>query len=135
MISGILKSSGRIYRSLLFLFFVILYSISVLPSESVSRQLPSFFDSNQSVQHPDPPAHLHVIAVMVEFQPDSNRFTTGNGTFEAGSIPYLEFPGTNIDALPHDQAYFEAHLEFAKNYFHSALLVSPDGRIYRPGHA
>jgi hypothetical protein len=62
---------------------------------------------------------LHIIAVMAEFQPDNNRFTSGNGTFESGSIPYLEDPGTTIDALPHDRSYFEAHLEFVRNYFYS----------------
>ncbi len=60
---------------------------------------------------------MHIIAVMVEFQPDENRFTSGNGTFEPGSVPYLENPGTPVDALPHNQSYFEAHLEFSKNYF------------------
>lgn len=64
-----------------------------------------------------PAERVHLIAVMVEFQPDENRFTSGNGTFESGSIPYLESPGTRIDALPHDRAYFEAHLEFSKRYF------------------
>lgn len=63
------------------------------------------------------PERVHLVALMVEFQPDDNRFTSGNGTFEAGAIPYLESPGTNIDALPHDQGYFEAHLEFSKRYF------------------
>lgn len=60
---------------------------------------------------------LHIIAVMAEFQPDNNRFTSGNGTFETGAIPYLEDPGTTIDALPHNRAYFEAHLEFVSNYY------------------
>lgn len=63
------------------------------------------------------PDRVHLIALMVEFQPDENRFTSGNGTFGAGSIPYLEDPGTNIDALPHNRDYFEAHLEFSKRYF------------------
>lgn len=60
---------------------------------------------------------LNIVAVMVEFQPDDNDFTSGNGTFSPGSLPYLDDPGTNIDPPPHNKAYFEAHLEFAKNYF------------------
>jgi len=60
---------------------------------------------------------LNVIGVMVEFQPDTNEFTSGRGVFGPGGIPYLEDPGTNVDALPHNRSYFEAHLEFAKNYF------------------
>jgi hypothetical protein len=60
---------------------------------------------------------LHIIAVMVEFQPDENRFTSGNGTFEDDAVPYLLDPGTNIDALPHDQNFFESRLEFARNYY------------------
>ena len=77
-------------------------------------QLPSNYvhDSSQPVQ-----GMLNIIAVMVEFQPDSNPFTSGNGTFSDGALPYLEDPGTNIDPLPHNKPYFEAHLEFAKNYF------------------
>ncbi len=61
---------------------------------------------------------LHVIAVMAEFQADDNRFTSGNGTFKDDAIPYLIDPGTNVDALPHNQHFFEARLEFARNYFY-----------------
>lgn len=60
---------------------------------------------------------LNVVAVMVEFQPDTNELTSGTGTFGPGGIPYLESSPTNIDPLPHDQSYFEAHLAFAANYF------------------
>lgn len=59
---------------------------------------------------------LDVIAIMVEFQPDSNSLTSGTGVFDGG-LPFLENDPTNIDPLPHNQNYFEAHLEFAKNYF------------------
>jgi M6 family metalloprotease-like protein len=60
---------------------------------------------------------LRILAVMVEFQPDRYDATYGDGTF--GSI----YTGENrtrtdiLDPLPHDRAYFENHLRFAKNYF------------------
>lgn len=60
---------------------------------------------------------LHIIAVMVEFEEDNNRFTTGNGTFNNSGMAYLDDPAIRIDPLPHNQNYFKAHLEFAKNYF------------------
>ena len=53
---------------------------------------------------------------MVEFQEEDNRFTTGNGTFD---LPFLHREDIIIEPLPHDRAYFEAHLQFAKNYFHT----------------
>ncbi|NCQ10993.1 MAG: T9SS type A sorting domain-containing protein [Bacteroidetes bacterium] len=61
--------------------------------------------------------NLHIVAIMVEFQPDSNRFTTGNGTFNPD---YLDTTSVKIDPLPHNQAYFEAHLAFVKHYFETA---------------
>lgn len=64
---------------------------------------------------------LNVIGIMVEFQPDDNRLTSGTGIFGTGGLPYLENEEvTYIDPLPHDQVYFETHLEFAKNYFEQA---------------
>lgn len=60
---------------------------------------------------------LHIVAAMVEFQPDTNRFTSGDGTFSDESIPYLRNESITIDPLPHDRSYFESHLEFAVNYF------------------
>ena len=105
------RSSGIYFLSLLFLFHL---SIDTTSGQvSVKREMispPPFL--NQTT-----PNKLKILGVMVEFQPDTNRFTSGNGTFGPGSIPYLEEPGTNIDALPHDQQYFEAHLEFVKNYY------------------
>jgi hypothetical protein len=57
---------------------------------------------------------ITIIAVMVEFRQQENRFTTGDGTFNPS---FLDRPGITIDPLPHDRGYFEAHLQFAKNYF------------------
>lgn len=60
---------------------------------------------------------VHIVAVMVDFEPEENEFTSGDGTFE---LDYLMRNEVTIDPLPHDQNYFEAHLEFARNYFAAA---------------
>ncbi len=58
---------------------------------------------------------LRILAVMVEFQKDQDAATDGNGKF--GSIYTQDYGDSILDPLPHDRAYFEEHLEFAKNYF------------------
>lgn len=63
------------------------------------------------------PDTLTIVAVRVAFHPDQNRLTTGDGTYNSGNLSYLDSPDITIDPLPHDQSYFESHLEFAKNYF------------------
>ncbi|MCG8372395.1 MAG: hypothetical protein MI700_02625, partial [Balneolales bacterium] len=64
---------------------------------------------------------LNIVAVRVEFAADTNRLTSGTGIFGPegfGGLPYLSNQETTfIDPLPHNQSYFETHLEFAKNYF------------------
>jgi hypothetical protein len=58
---------------------------------------------------------IRILGIMVNFQEDRDGATFGNGKF--GSI-YSRSYGTDIlDPLPHDKVYFEAHLEFVKNYF------------------
>ena len=68
------------------------------------------------------PQRVDVVALMVEFQPDTTRFSTGDGTFGGDLFPGAEPP--SIDPLPHDAAYFDAHLRFLENYIHSVS----DGR-------
>ncbi|MFO7447904.1 MAG: T9SS type A sorting domain-containing protein [Ignavibacteriaceae bacterium] len=58
---------------------------------------------------------LKILAVMVNFQQDRDETTFGNGKF--GSIYSVDYGDSIIDPLPHDKDYFEAHLEFVKNYF------------------
>ncbi len=84
------------------------------PSDSL---LPApFFSANEASMNARSIGTIRILAVMVEFQQEDNRFTTGNGTFD---LPFLQRDDITIDPLPHDRGYFEAHLEFAKNYFHT----------------
>ncbi len=58
---------------------------------------------------------VKILAVMVEFQKNNTSTIIGNGQFD--SI-YTKNWGTDIiDPLPHDSAYFAAHLKFASNYY------------------
>lgn len=59
---------------------------------------------------------IRVFAVMVDFQPDDNRFTTGNGTFDPDFLKNPNIPIT-IDPVPHDAGYFGAHLDFMAEYY------------------
>lgn len=54
-----------------------------------------------------------VVALRVAFQADTSRFTTGSGTFDDDLYGGLE---PAVDPLPHDAAYFEAHLDFLTDY-------------------
>lgn len=58
---------------------------------------------------------VRILAVMVQFQPDEDETTVGTGQFDS---LFTQNYGTDIiDPLPHNKAYFDAHLEFAKNYY------------------
>lgn len=61
---------------------------------------------------------VKILAVMVEFQPDQDAATFGNGKF--GTIYSQEYGNSILDPLPHDKKYFEDHLEFVNNYYTKA---------------
>jgi type IX secretion system substrate protein len=58
---------------------------------------------------------LFVYAVRVQFKPDNNPNTTGDGRFDLSN----NYPDS-VDAPPHDSLYFLYHLEFLKNYYQKA---------------
>ncbi len=93
------------------------YSQNIIPKKSHAINLGSPKTGNIPTT-----GTLNIVAIMVEFQPDSNRLTSGTGIFGPGGLPYMENNAENItiDPLPHDRNYFESHLEFAKNYFKKA---------------
>ncbi len=65
------------------------------------------------------PDTIQVVAVMVQFQEDSDPRTTGNGKFDLSNKYYNSTlqRDTVIDAPPYDSLYFLDHLEFLKNYY------------------
>ena len=67
----------------------------------------------QALRRPAAPVY-DVVALRVEFQPDTTRFTTGDGTF--GGTLYADGLEPSIDPLPHDAGYFQAHLDFLSDY-------------------
>ena len=70
------------------------------------------------------PDTVRVLAIMVNFQQDTDARTTGNGTFilSPANLP-------NIDPAPHDSAYFAHKLLFLENYFRK----SSDGKLIVKG--
>ncbi len=58
------------------------------------------------------PDTVHALAIMVDFQPDTDLRTTGDGKFSL-------LPTTQrvMDPPPHDSAYFANKLLFLENYF------------------
>lgn len=61
------------------------------------------------------PDTLYIYAIRVQFKPDNNPNTTGDGTFDLSN----SYPDS-VDAPPHDSAYFAQHLEFLKNYYYKS---------------
>jgi hypothetical protein len=55
---------------------------------------------------------INVLAVMVQFQPDNDTRTTGDGRFVV-SAP----TDAIVDAPPHNARYFRDHLTFLSNYY------------------
>lgn len=111
--------------SMLFFFsnYVSAQDTPVIRSHAISEPLPLSEQDIQAI------GELDIIAIMVEFQPDSNRLTTGTGIFGPNGMDGLPFLSNEddfrVDPLPHNQAYFETHLEFAKNYYEK----SSDGQL------
>jgi hypothetical protein len=60
---------------------------------------------------------VNVLAVMVQFQADTDTRTTGTGRFDTSHVTSSDIP---IDAPPRNASYFEDHLTFLRHYFQKA---------------
>lgn len=101
-------------------FLALLFVLLVAPIGFAQSQKISFSHSlsvGESESMPMKSVSLtRVLAVMVEFQPDTDRRTTGTGVF--GGLDYLASRGdTILDPYPHDFGYFRRKLDFLKHYF------------------
>jgi hypothetical protein len=59
------------------------------------------------------PDTVRVLAIMVQFQQDTDSRTTGDGQLEV----FTGSPDSVIDAPPHNRSYFQNHLTFLENYY------------------
>ena len=64
---------------------------------------------------------VRLLAIRVEFQPDDDPRSTGDGTFD-----YSEWDGATFDGPPHDREYFELHMTALENYFESVSYGALD---------
>jgi len=68
---------------------------------------------------------IRLLAIRVEFQPDDDPRSTGDGTFD-----YSPWDGRTFDGPPHDREYFELHMTALANYFasvsHGRLIIEFD---------
>jgi M6 family metalloprotease-like protein len=57
---------------------------------------------------------VRLLAIRVQFQPDTDTRSTGDGTFD-----YSAWDGQTFDGPPHDRRYFELHMTALANYYGS----------------
>ncbi len=62
---------------------------------------------------------IRILALRVEFVPDCDSASTGNGLFDLrDTLQFLYEEGHEIDRAPHNKTYFSNHLEALKRYYH-----------------
>ncbi|MFA6597346.1 MAG: T9SS type A sorting domain-containing protein [Ignavibacteriaceae bacterium] len=96
-----------------YFFLVVVFSLGSLSAQTFIGKVNPF--PERAVENRNSVDTVKILAVMVEFQKDTDDNTAGDGTFN--SIYAKEYGDKIIDPLPHDVNYFSNHLDFAKNYF------------------
>ena len=73
------------------------------------------------------PQTLRILAIRVDFLPDTTKQTTGSGQFDYRTPEAFEQQeGHFIDQSPHDRLYFERHLAAMRTYYQVASFDQLD---------
>lgn len=97
------------YSPLLLLLFP-----GFMAAQQMSHPVMASRDDSYSAPRPAvvQPETLNILAIMVQFQEDTDARTSGNGRFDL-SAPV----DAVLDAPPRDRTFFENHLAFAASYY------------------
>ncbi len=64
------------------------------------------------------PDTLHILVLRLQFQPDEDPLTTGDGSFDLRDVEtFRAQEGHDIDAAPHDRSYVSRHMRALRNYW------------------
>lgn len=67
---------------------------------------------------PSLPDTIRILVLRLEFEPDQNPRTTGDGTFDLRDLEtFRSQEGHDIDAAPHDRSFVQRHLKALHNYW------------------
>ena len=116
------------------LFGILLFSFPVLaipPADSVLPELHYSVSGESQVTRST--GTIRILALMVAFEEEENRLTTGNGTFD---LPFLQRDDIIIDPLPHNQNYFHTvsggQLDIQYEVLPDVVPLSEPMRAYSP---
>lgn len=95
-------------------FLAITFTINFAAAQNLSHPVmasraDAFSTPRQFRSAPDT---IDLLAVMVQFQIDTDTRTTGNGQFDLSNPAEI-----GLDSPPHNRRYFEDHLTFLANYY------------------
>ena len=87
-------------------------------------------DSQDLISHSHSRSIDNILGIMVEFEPDNDIRTSGDGTFQEDlNINFynsnnLRCEGFIVDPPPHNRAYFESQIKAVNNYYKSDLIFN-----------
>ena len=116
------------FKKVIFILLLFVLSANVIFAQFITKKSysishPVKFGNENKFSTPKKfitvPDTLNIVAIMVQFQEDSDPRSTGNGKFDTSNTYYNPIiqRDTVIDSPPYDSSYFADHLEFLKNYY------------------